>query len=148
MEIINQQTFFIKYEFFSMKEEERMTSSQKSRARRGLIDFFQQLHTSNLDIGTTEQRFFFLIDMYKSFDYIENSLKDCPTVSGRKRRQKVQIIGNIMFQMKWMGSILDIAEATQRIVNIAENMRKRFNIPTVEVFLGDTATSYKGIKEP
>jgi len=144
MEIISQKTFFIKFEFIGVSNAKRLRVSKKLRDF-----FFQGLHNIHLDVGTGG--FFYIMNYYNQIQQMDNYAKDWTNGrhgSGRKKNETIKYTSGIMFEVMWMGSILDIDEATQRIVNISENMRKRNNIPKVEVFLGANATSYKGINEP
>ena len=85
MNIISQNTFFIKYRFVNVwKDQEDMTSSQESRANKNLRDFSHKLHKMPLDIGEGEQQYFWLVDYYKLISEIENPLKNLDLYHGKK----------------------------------------------------------------
>jgi hypothetical protein len=141
MEIISQKTYFIKFHFGY--------GNNTARANSELRYLFQEnLHMHSLDIGEGDMRYFYCIDYYRLIQEIDNYLFDVKTASGRKRPKKVKLVVGLMFEMKWMGSILAIEEATQRLVDITEGARKRYNLEEATVFLGTEAYYYKDIKKP
>jgi len=148
MDILNQNVFFIKFQFINIwKNRDTLTPNQQSTANRKLREFFMKLHMMPLDIGKGNQHFY-LVNYYKLITEIDNYMKNMPTYNGRKRKDKIASVSGLMFEMKWMGSILDIDEATQRMVDIAETIRKQINVPYVEVFLGAKAIYYANINKP
>ena len=121
MQIINQETFFIKFHFGY--------GNNYSKANKELRYLFQEnLHMKALDIGEGDMRCFYFIDYYRMMQDIENPLHDFAGKNGRKRPAKVKLVVGLMFQMKWMGAITAIDEATQRMVDFARkgNWKKSY----------------------
>ena len=141
MEIISQKTFFIKFYFGC--------GNNTSKANKELRYLFQEnLHKHSFDIGEGDMRCFYFIDYYRMMSDIDNFMIDCKTVSGRKRPKKISLVVGLCFEMKWLGSILSIDEATQKMVDIVEEARKRYNLKEATVFLGTEAYKYENIKNP
>ena len=125
MEIINQQTFFIRFKFLGM------TKYEERKANKGLRNDFNRLHRMPMDFADGS---YYLMEYYKWVRTITETEKPMTLMTG------------LMFEVAWMGSVVDIDMAAQRLVDIVKKYQIKYNIPEITINLAAEANEYKNIK--